>query len=378
MFDSLREAAEIVDENPVMIVFGIAIAALEALQYGLRSNLSFVVDTVPLPRPAVTLVLIENTALVFGLVPLVGLFVLSRDALDGEGVSTEVQSLVSRTADAARRHYLRLLGATIIYSLASLVFAVVLAIALHAVALVVDTTIRFGAYALGEGFAADPMLMVKISAALLTVSLIAGGFPFAFYDVLIVFADGRPSRSWATSFRFAVAYPRRLLGYGVVTALLVGPPMALANGITLIGSESYWTATGALVYMLLGGIAQTLAGAYHVAFFERRVAPTVCEDSEDGSADTYELTGLDRPMVTRRVRTLLVVLLVTGLVAGSVGVRVADVRPGESVEPTPVDASTDPQVMLENGQQYATGVSHREVYESYAINTTADDRELAS
>lgn len=425
MFDEFATAGALLRRQPALLVAGAAVAAVEALGY-LLVGAAGVVDALgtvpglgvgPLP-PLSGVVLKQLSWVVLAPVPLAGLYTLARAELAGEGpAGGSDRSAAARFLAAGRRHYRRLAAATLAYKLAGLAAFLALVVGLHAVGFALATGLQAAAYAAtGASSPPHPMLAVFLSGLLVGIARLGATVPFRFYDALVLFADDRPARSPLTSARFAVARPLALLEYAFVAGVAIAIPVlaAVATGRLLpelVAQPATGFATGpanprqvlvagvagpAVAYLLVGAGAHALVGAYHVAFYERRVAPAVTRERDTAGApagaddvaggDTSTagdrptrrpVTGEERPLVARRARVAVVALVVLGLLAGTAAVRVADVG-----SPTPLAAGAPvgdapATAIVERAHGYTGNVSHRAVTRTWRTNRTTGERPLA-
>lgn len=418
----VRDAVGVVRRRPALLLAGVAVAAVEAVGYLLvgralasgRIGLAFVAPAV---EWAVWILLAPA--------PLAGLYVLARDGLSntGDRPDPDDRSALQQCVAAGRRWYGPLVAATVGYALAGLVAGLLLLVVLHAVGFALATGASAFYYLSGGGPSLHPAWSLLLSAALIALARVGGAIPFRFYDVLVVFGGDRPRTAALTSARFAVARPRATVRYAaVVVVLSVLPVLAAVAVVIASGTQvadlgagsSPLVPTGALAllavgvaggslfvqtaaalgtYLAVGGLAHALVGAYHVAFFERVVAPAVTRkvdqpsvpDATGDSADRRRataglrrrpVTGEERPLIGSPRRALLAALVVVGLLAGTTAVRVTDVgAPVPDADPRPVAATADPDDLLERAHGYTGRVSHRTVARSYAVD--GDDRNLS-
>lgn len=296
MLAEVRDALVLVAYNPVMTIGGLVLAAMQAILYLLVGRPFDTADGVLAVPDLVAIGAVQQVWILFAPFPLAGLYALCRDALSTvehaqEGaLERDVRGAVSRFVAAGRATYVPLLAATVLYKAVAVLVAIGIAAALDFVLFVGAANGVFSVTPLPVDTLSDSLVYVTGGAVLLALSRVGGALPFRFYDLFLLFSRDAPTTSWATSARFAKNYPRRLLEYGVVSAVPVLVPVLFAFGMRVgaghlfHAGDSFLDAVAVGSYVLVGSIGWTLAGAYHVIFFDRVVEPAVSPTGPDGTA----------------------------------------------------------------------------------------------
>lgn len=338
-----------------------ASTAVAGALYGLGTVLGllavlFVADALLSRDPAlVHAVAVAIVPLVYDLlfVPLKPLVV----SLDDPTVS---QAGLSRSGAA---DYRRLFRTHLWARLAGLSYSVLFLPVVVAVALVAGTAASSVLYWAAIVETPSPDYYVLAVYGLVYAVWMAGILPPAFADRFAL-AGERPRWAWLASARVLWAHRRVATRYATVRFGLGVGPLLVALAVAVVVPGEGPVASLAVLAALVGTaiVARTIQLRYHRATHEQVASPR-----------TIDATGLRelRPRISPSGRTVVAALLVTGLLAGSVAIRVTDVRP--DAEAVPAAVGTDDPRLYAVARARSVGVSHSGTLEAYTGTWSQDE-----
>ncbi|WP_267640032.1 hypothetical protein [Haloarchaeobius amylolyticus] len=379
MFRTARRAITVVNRRPAVLLggFGLAVAQGIALLVGwtvataLGLSLAPAVVSATLGESlgALAAGIVAGSA-VWGLLApaaLAAIYHLGRETLVYGTRGDDLPAEARHAVNAVRAYYTELLAAAGWHLLVRLVATLLASFVVFGLLLVALTPLQFLGYHTPLALPwVDPVDYGILALLVVAGAHVTGGLPVRFFDTVSLFAAERPSRAWATSLRFALVRPEKLLRYAVG----VFPPTAAFAVV-------FWLTVEALpgplalplagfVFVVLGGFVAAYTRAFHLSFFEYTVSPTVCRLAPAEAAPVRSVTAEELPVLTDKPRTLAKVLVFVLLVTSAGAVRVADVGGtgdpgvetptdldrldgdgGASIEPAGTDANAKPGAMPE-------------------------------
>ncbi|MFB6184353.1 MAG: hypothetical protein ABEI96_07340 [Haloarculaceae archaeon] len=276
------------------------------------------------------------------------------------------------TVTAVRRDAATLLAATLVQRAVGVVAVAgtyLLVLAVVGVGVTAFDVLRYAVDPTARGLP-SPTLVVVLVGALFVVAGLIVALLLVFFDVLALYADVPPTRAWAASARFVAGYPRTALRYAVVRGTVAVPAAVVvvaatrADVGTLAERPALTVAGGLVAFAVVAGL-RALGYGYHVAFFERTIAP-VAGDLRGPVAHSRHAVG----------RGLLAAVVILAALGGVGALRAADARPYAPPRPTPVHADTSPAAMFAHADRQLRTASFRSARRTTTFNdTTGTERE---
>ncbi|WP_435318805.1 hypothetical protein [Haloarchaeobius sp. TZWSO28] len=339
MFRTARRAITVVNRRPAVLLggFGLAVAQGLAVLVGWTVATAFGLSLTP-TRIAADLVgsagalaagIAAGSAVLALLAPapLAAIYHLGRETLVYGTRATDLADEARHALSAVRVYYPKLLAASVWHLVGILLATVLSSLVVFGLLFIVLTPLQFLSYHTPLSLPwFDPVDYGMVALLVVAGAHVAGGLPIRFFDTISLFANERPSRAWMISLRFALVCPEGLLRYAVG----VFPP-------TVAFAVVFWLTVEALpagpmaipmagfVFVVVGGIVAAYTRAFHLAFFEYTVSPTVCRLAPAEAAPVRSVTAEELPVLTDKPRTLAKVLVFVLLVTSAGMVRTADV-----------------------------------------------------
>ncbi|MCT9097196.1 hypothetical protein [Haloarchaeobius sp. HME9146] len=338
MFRTARRAITVVNRRPAVLLggFGLAVAQGLAVFVGWTVATALGLPTAP---GLVSVDLVGSLgALAAGIVagsavwallapaPLAAIYHLGRETLVYGTRGDDLPGEARHAARAVRTYYAKLLAAAGWHLLVLLAATVLASFVVFGLLLVVVTPLQFLSYHTPLWLPwFDPLDYGLVAILVVAGAHVTGGLPVRFFDTVSLFAAEHPSRAWATSLRFAMVRPGKLVRYAVG----VFPPTAAFALVFWLTVEALpgrlALPLGGFVFVVLGGFVAAYTRAFHLAFFEYTVSPTVCRLAPAEVAPVRSVTADELPVLTDKPRTLVKVLVFVLLVTSAGVVRTADV-----------------------------------------------------
>lgn len=344
--ESIRAAGTALRARPELFALGGAIALLQA---GLYALLRFGLSTM---APDAT-TLVETVAALLSLFVVLPLFVGLYEPTLRPVPSESRAAALRRAVATALRRYPDVLRTDALVALASGLLGLLAAIAWYVAA----TAGRYVRYALTDPGAPHAMESVYLLAGAALVGAFLGSTLLRFADAVTAFDDRRATAAVAAS---AIADRRHLLAVaGFAVAVVV---VHLASLGALVGvaaavpaAESALRPALVAVAVALYGVAVTVVGVLHAAFYRDHVAPV------PGSAVPADGSSIRRRLGVRSAaRPALAVVLVVGLVAGAAAVRTLDPAVHSPPDAGPI-ATDDPDEAVRAAATVTAASNHRQV-----------------
>lgn len=295
------------------------------------------------------------------------------DAVRAPESENGVRNVCRTMATSARHHYRGLLATMVRSRIAGWGFALLLAPIVIAVALVLVTGVSLVGYTVGAVQTPKPILFLFGVLGVFLAIRLAGTIPVTFAELFAV--DGTPpSPAWRASVGLVRDDPRTLAVAGLERAFLGSLPFAVAFAALYLtpGEDVRALVVPLAVVLVLGTVGKTVEA---VALVTRLESIESGPPSSDAGRRHAPRTQGERWRPSRR--TVVAVVLILALAAGSSAVRITDVRPDADSVPQPTADTADAAELYAVARERSVDSSRNVTLSSWTGNWSESDRRRA-
>lgn len=392
LWHSLRQTVAVLREHPALLLLGLPFALTDFITAGI-ALLAASEELVGLPVGWITLVEIRPNigfavalAVWAGIIPFVfsGTYVsiamrLSRDSAKEVGWRTDAEHLVQDFFEAGIMYYKTVLKSLGTAAVLFLTFIGGIVGIFGGIAYAADTGLTYGYYTgeLETLYSASLVEALFAGAGLLLFARLVAYVATQFSDIAVLFDEISGPDGAFTSVRYFRRRPLSTTFYGLFRgAIAHGLPAVVTGAVFYVTTPTLQLANSPipvllLVYVVTRAIVTPLTAALHVSYYQSSVWPLV--------SDVIDTHLTEHPGYLKKVTVQVAVvgLLVTALIGGAGGVRVAEY---EHPQPSPdgVDTSNNPSVIMENAHAEFTNANYKAAFTVWQDSDGANKRILRS